>query len=245
MPEFEAQEPILTGGASTLTAPSITPAYFLFVCYADTSIMTRLSLIPLVLLFGFLSSHAQAAAVTSLKNFVDKAQTFRAKFSQTLLDQNFQIIQKTSGSMMFARPGKFRWTYENPYPSLIVGDGEHVWFYDQDLEQVTVRKLDITLDSTPAALLAGGKAIEQDFELQEAETQGELEWLEAIPKNEEPSFELIRLGFSPSGELREMILRDNFGQFTWLIFSQIEQNPELPATLFQFTPPASADIIRD
>lgn len=207
--------------------------------------MSRSLLLIVTFLLSLFSSHAPAAAVTSLKNFVDKVRTFRTEFSQTLLDQNFQIMQKTSGSMLFARPGKFRWGYETPYQQLIVGDGEYVWFYDQDLEQVTVRKLDLTLGSTPAALLAGEGTIEQDFDLQEIEVQGELEWLEAIPKSEETSFELIRLGFSHAGELREMILRDNLGQFTWLIFSQAEQNPELPDTLFQFTPPAGVDIIRD
>jgi len=207
--------------------------------------MIRSLLILVAFLLGLFSTQTPAAAIASLNNFVDKVQTFRAEFSQTLLDQKFRILQKSSGSMLFARPGKFRWTYEIPYQQLIVGDGERVWFYDQDLEQVTVRKLDLTLGSTPAALLAGGKAVEEDFDLQEIEAQGELEWLEAIPKSEETSFELIRLGFSRTGELREMILRDNLGQFTWLIFSQTEQNPELPATLFQFTPPANADIISD
>ncbi len=209
-------------------------------------IMLRLPLIIFIVLQVLFSSTTQAAAVASLKIFVDKVQTYQAEFSQTLLDQNFKIIQKTSGSMMFARPGRFRWTYESPYQQIIVGDGERVWFYDQDLEQVTVRKLDLTLGSTPAALLAGGKAIEEDFELQEIEAQeGQLEWLEAIPKSEETSFELIRLGFSRSGELREMILRDNLGQFTWLIFSKTEQNSELADSLFQFTPPVGVDIIRD
>lgn len=207
--------------------------------------MIRSLLIITAFLLSLFSSQAPAAAVASLKNFVDKVQTFRAGFSQTLLDQNFRVLQKSGGSMLFARPGKFRWSYDTPYQQLIVGDGEQVWFYDQDLEQVTARKLDITLGSTPAALLAGGKTIEQDFDLQEIEAQGELEWLEASSKSEDTSFELIRLGFSRTGELREMILRDNLGQLTWLIFSQTEHNPALPDDLFQFTPPAGVDIIRD
>lgn len=207
--------------------------------------MIRSLLIIIALLLSLFSSQVSAAAVASLKNFVDKVQTFRAEFSQTLLDQNFRVLQKSGGKMLFARPGKFRWSYDTPYQQLIVGDGVQVWFYDQDLEQVTVRKLDITLGSTPAALLAGGETIEQDFDLQEIEAQGELEWLEAISKSEDASFELIRLGFSRAGELREMILRDNLGQLTWLIFSHTEHNPALPDDLFQFTPPAGVDIIRD
>jgi outer membrane lipoprotein carrier protein len=198
------------------------------------------------LLCALMTMQAQAAAVKSLKTFVDQALTFRADFSQTLLDKNLRVIQKASGSMMFERPGKFRWTYEQPYQQLIVGDGQRVWFYDQDLDQVTVRQLDLALGSTPAALLAGSNAIERDFDLLEIEAQeGQLEWLEAIPKSGESVFELIRLGFSQAGLLREMVLRDSFGQVTWLIFSQIEQNPTLAPDLFQFTPPAGADVISD
>ena len=187
----------------------------------------------------------KASAVESLKTFVNKALTFQANFSQTLLDKNFQVIRKASGSMMFERPGKFRWTYDQPYQQLIVGDGKQVWFYDQDLAQVTVHRLDQALGSTPAALLAGGNTIERDFNLQEIDVQGETEWLEAIPKNQENSFELIRLGFSKTGILREMVLRDSFDQVTWLIFSEIEQNPTLTPDLFQFTPPEGVDVIRD
>lgn len=199
----------------------------------------------IVLSVSLLPASAKANAVESLKTFVNKALTFRAGFSQTLLDKNFQVIKKASGSMMFERPGKFRWIYEQPYQQLIVGDGKQVWFYDQDLAQVTVHRLDQALGSTPAALLAGGNTIERDFNLHEIEAQGETEWLEAIPKNQENSFELIRLGFSKTGNLREMVLRDSFGQVTWLIFSEIEENPVLAPDLFQFTPPEGVDVIRD
>lgn len=205
---------------------------------------------PRLLLFFVLSIclspiSASASAVESLKTFVNKALTFRANFSQTLLDRNFQVIKKASGNMMFERPGKFRWVYDQPYQQLIVGDGDKVWFYDQDLAQVTVHQLDQTLGSTPAALLAGNNTIERDFNLQEIGAQGEMEWLEAIPKNQENAFELIRLGFSQTGKLREMILRDSFGQVTWLIFSETEQNPTLTPDLFQFVPPEGVDVISD
>lgn len=206
--------------------------------------MTRL-LFVLVLSVCLLPVPVKASAVKSLKTFVNKALTFQANFSQTLLDKNFQVVRKASGSMMFERPGKFRWTYDQPYQQLIVGDGKQVWFYDQDLAQVTVHRLDQALGSTPAALLAGGNTIELDFNLQEIDVQGETEWLEAIPKNQENSFELIRLGFSKTGILREMVLRDSFDQVTWLIFSEIEQNPSLAPDLFQFTPPEGVDVIRD
>lgn len=199
----------------------------------------------LSLLLCLLSAFAHASAIDSLKAFVQQAHTFKATFSQTLLDKNLQVMQQASGVMMFERPGKFRWMYEKPYQQLIVGDGSRVWFYDHDLNQVTVRQLDLAIGSSPAALLAGGSAIEQDFELAELEVHDDIEWLEAVPKAKESTFELIRMGFTPSGELREMVLRDNFGQFTLLAFTDLDTNPVLPPDIFRFTPPEGADVISD
>ena len=118
---------------------------------------------------------AQAGAMNSLESFVKDVRKSRAIFSQVLLDKNAKIIQEASGTMQFERPGKFRWHYEKPYEQLIIGDGETVWFYDIDLNQVTVRKLDIAIGSSPAALLAGENTIELNFDLDEIGLQGELE----------------------------------------------------------------------
>ena len=197
------------------------------------------------LLLCLFPSMAQSAAIDSLKTFIHGTRTVRATFSQTLLDKNMRVMQKASGTMQFERPGRFRWTYEIPYEQLIVGDGAKVWFYDRDLSQVTVRKLDLAIGSSPAALLAGSSAIESNFDLGEIGLQGGLEWLEARPKTKEGTFELVRLGFTPEGTLTAMELRDNFGQTTVLIFSGLEKNPRLAPGLFKFTPPASADVISD
>lgn len=186
----------------------------------------------LILLFFLFSQLTYASAIDSLRSFVQQAHTFKAVFSQTLLDRNLQVMQEASGTMMFERPGKFRWVYEKPYQQLIVGDGSRVWFYDQDLNQVTVRQLDLAIGSSPAALLAGSSTIERDFELNEIEVQDDMEWLEATPRAKESTFELIRMGFSKAGELREMVLRDNFGQFTLLVFTDLDANPDLSPDLF-------------
>ena len=188
---------------------------------------------------------AQAGAMESLESFVKDVRKSRAIFSQIMLDKNAEIIQEANGTMLFERPGKFRWNYEKPYEQLIIGDGETVWFYDIDLNQVTVRKLDIAIGSSPAALLAGENAIEANFDLDEIGLQGELEWLEAKPRIKEGSFESVRLGFTQTGSLKKIVLHDNFGQTTVIIFSSMEKNPYLEPKLFKFTPPKNSDVISD
>jgi outer membrane lipoprotein carrier protein len=197
------------------------------------------------LLLCSLVSIAEASAISSLKTFVRDTRTVRATFSQTVLDRNMQVVQKGGGTMQFERPGKFRWVYEKPYKQLIIGDGAKVWFYDQDLNQVTVRKLDVAIGSSPAALLAGSGDIENDFDLSEINPEGDTEWLEAKPKARESTFEWVRLGFSRDGVLKAMELHDNFGQTTMLAFSRLERNPRIPSELFKFSPPEGADVISD
>jgi outer membrane lipoprotein carrier protein len=197
------------------------------------------------LLLCSLVSIVEASAITSLKTFVRDTRTVRATFSQTVLDRNMQVVQKGGGTMQFERPGKFRWVYEKPYKQLIVGDGAKVWFYDQDLNQVTVRKLDVAIGSSPAALLAGSSDIENDFDLSEINPEGDTEWLEAKPKARESTFEWVRLGFSRDGVLKAMELHDNFGQTTMLAFSRLERNPRISAELFKFSPPEGADVINE
>jgi len=208
--------------------------------------MYRSSRSIFILLFsGLMPVLVDAAAIDSLKTFIQETRTVRANFSQTLYDKNARTIQESKGTMQFERPEKFRWSYEKPYEQLIVGDGTQVWFYDHDLNQVTVRQFNIAIGSSPAALLAGNSAIEDNFVLTELGLQNQIEWLEAIPKSKESAFEFIQMGFSPEGTLKIMALRDSFGQTTLLTFSDLDKNPNLPADLFKFTPPENADVISD
>ena len=208
--------------------------------------MARSSCLVFLLLVSSLIPHwAEAAAINSLKSFIQQTRTVRANFSQTLYDKSARTVQESQGTMQFERPEKFRWTYDKPYEQLIVGDGRKVWFYDRDLNQVTERSFNIAIGSSPAALLAGSSAIEDNFELVELGVQNDMEWLEAIPKSKESAFEFIQMGFSPDGTLKIMALRDNFGQTTILSFSDLDKNPALPADLFKFTPPDKADVIRE
>lgn len=208
--------------------------------------MPRLNpLLLCVLCCSLLPIVAEAAAIDSLKKFIQEARTVRAHFEQTLYDRNARTIQESNGTMQFERPEKFRWSYEKPYQQLIVGDGTQVWFYDGDLNQVTVRQFNIAIGSSPAALLAGSATIEDNFELTELGLQNDVEWLEAIPKNKESTFEFIQMGFLRDGALKFMALRDSFGQTTVLSFSEMEKNPVLASELFKFIPPDNADIISE
>jgi outer membrane lipoprotein carrier protein len=155
-----------------------------------------------------------------------------------------KMLQQATGTMQFSRPGRFRWEYDRPYEQLIVGDGSKVWLYDKDLNQVTVRRFDRALGSSPAALLAGSDDIEKNYRLTSLGSQDGLDWLEAVPRTQDTAFERVKLGFGKAG-LEAMELRDQFGQITVIKFSTIERNPKLPPESFRFTPPKGADVISE
>ncbi len=185
-----------------------------------------------------------ADPVARLKAFYQTTPSMKADFKQTVLDRKGQKVQEVTGIMQLLRPGKFRWDYQKPYVQLIIGDGEKIWLFDPELNQVTVHSLEKMLGSSPAALLAGNQEVEKAFELKDAGRQDELEWVEATPRQKDGSFDHVLLGFKVE-QLAEMELHDNFGQTTVIEFSRIERNPKLNAKAFSFKPPAGADVIGD
>jgi len=203
--------------------------------------MKKFSLIVMAFL---IPASTLAGGIDALKSFIGDTRTARSAFSQTVIDQNGKLRQKSEGTLAFSRPGKLRWIYQKPYEQLIVGDGVKLWIYDADLEQVTVKKLGDALGSSPAALLAGSNEIEKYFVLKDAGMQDGMDWLEARPKDKESTFEFVRMGFA-GGTLKSMQLKDSFGQTTELKFSKLEKNPQLNSSDFKFTPPKGADVISD
>jgi outer membrane lipoprotein carrier protein len=185
-----------------------------------------------------------AATVDELKALLQQTTTARAHFAQIVLDRDLKTLQQVTGTMQFARPGRFRWEYDRPYEQVIVGDGSRVWLYDKDLNQVTVRRVDRAIGSSPAALLAGSNEIEKDYVLRSMASRDGLDWLEAVPRTRDTAFERINLGFGKSG-LEVMELRDQFGQITVIKFSTIERNAKLAPEAFRFTPPKGADVISE
>jgi outer membrane lipoprotein carrier protein len=188
------------------------------------------------------ASAAAASGIDQLRAFVDGARTGTATFRQVVTAKSGRVPQASSGTFAFARPGKFRWSYEKPYAQLLVGDGEKLWIYDRDLNQVIIKKLDRALGATPASLLAGSNAFETNFVLIDGGNTDGIEFVEAKPKSPDTGFDHIRIGFKENLP-RTMELHDSFGQLTQLTFDTFERNPAIDPALFRFSPPPGADVI--
>src|SRR6185503_8891992 len=139
------------------------------------------------------------------------------RFEQRVMDRAGKVVDRGSGSFAFARPGKFRWVYEKPHPQTLVADGHKLWIYDPDLQQVTIKRIDQAISSTPAALLAGREDITALFSLRDAGVSNGLEWVEATPRTPDTGFDRVRLGLKDK-QLAAMELFDQLGGHSSLRF---------------------------
>ena len=123
-----------------------------------------------------------------------------------------------------------------------MADGKKLWFYDKDLEQVTVKEQGDALGSTPALLLSGTKPISETFKVEELGKHEGFHWLNLYPKSPDATFDYIRIAME-GDTLRAMEMVDNFGQTSRLYFDTITRNPKISAKEFKFTPPKGVDVI--
>jgi len=185
---------------------------------------------------------AVADGISSLRDFFNNTNSMRAQFSQVVNDKQGRKEQEVEGTMQLQRPNKFRWDYKKPYEQQIVSDGKQVFLFDADLQQVTIRELSKALGSSPAALLAGGEAVEKSFTLKNATRKDGLTWVLALPKDKDSGFERVLLGFKVE-ELRKMEMYDSFNHVTHITFTEVERNPVLQEATFLFITPKGADVV--
>jgi len=202
--------------------------------------MNKRLLLPLMLLG--LTGGARADAVDSLRDFAQNVKSGKASFTQTVTSVDGAKKKTSSGQFEFVRPNRFRFVYAKPFEQQIVADGQKVWLYDVDLNQVTVRPMAQALGATPAALLAGA-TLDKEFDLKAVPAAEGFEWVQATPKIKDGPIQLLRVGFKGK-DLAALDIVDAFGQRSALRFSALEQNIKLSDEQFRFTPPKGADVIQ-
>lgn len=185
-------------------------------------------------------------AIKDLQRILGEIRSFSANFVQETHNGLGEVLQSIKGRMEVAKPGKLRWQTEGVYEQLVVSDGQSLWIYDADLEQVSIRNMDNKLAETPALLLGGDiSAIDDDFIISQKHSESQLIFV-LQPKDTTQLFDSLELTFNKFAQqqvLQEMIIRDASGQITEIRFTDVLNNPELKAEIFTFDIPAGIDII--
>lgn len=175
-------------------------------------------------------------------DFVSNVETFRGDFEQVLLDADKQVLERTTGTLEISRPGRFRWSYVEPYEQWLLADGLNIWSYDVDLAQVTVKPQAEALANTPALLLGGsGDALDQ-FSYKGSYDEADTTWVQLEPNDTTSGFLRVELGFTDD-RLRRMVFFDNLDQTTLVQFSDIAVNEPIDPGRFVFEIPDGVDMV--
>ena len=220
---------------------------FRLISLLENTVKIKPLLIAVVLLFFatsgivFAEDKKLSAGEVYLEKFLAKTLTLEASFQQTLRTHKGEVLQQTEGKFYLNRPGKFRWNYKTPYEQVIVSDGERIWIYDVDLEQVTVQTQSAGLPSSPMALLQDSAKLYQSFNVSPLDEHDGVYRLKLESKTSESDFTEIVVGVDAKG-LRFMQLHDQFEQVTDIVFSDIKTNKDLAKEIFEFIPPEGVDV---
>jgi outer membrane lipoprotein carrier protein len=189
-----------------------------------------------------ISTSAFCGARAQLDQFSSGMQSLSGEFAQRIVDARGKIGDQSKGNLALRAPSEFRWQTKAPSAQLIVADGQNVFSYDEDLEQVTVRPQGNVEANSPLAVLMDLTLLEREYKVKEIADEGGMQWLRLSPKSKDADFKFADLGMSGNA-LRTMRLADNFGQVTEISFSKLVKNPKLPAKTFLFTPPPGVDVV--
>jgi len=190
---------------------------------------------------AFSANEKESTGKKYLEDFLAKTQTLEASFQQTLRTHDGEVLQQTEGKFYLNRPGKFRWNYHSPYEQIIVSDGDRVWIYDVELQQVTVQKQQAGMPATPMALLEDSTKLYQSFNVTPLDERDGVYRLKLVSKTKESDFGEIIVGLDEEG-LRFMQLHDQFEQVTDIVFSEASVNTKLAKEIFEFIPPDGVDV---
>lgn len=198
------------------------------------------------LILSFLVTIAVAAedARSRLDAFSNGLTAVSGGFEQAVVDGDSGKTKTSRGTVALKAPRQFRWETVTPFKQTIIADGDKVWVYDPDLEQVTVRPQGTEEAHSPLTVLTDLSQLDRDFTASEQGEHDGLVWLRLKSKDKEPQFEYADLGFDARG-LSRMVFKDAFGNSTEIRFSAWQRNAKLAADTFKFTPPNGVDVIGD
>lgn len=186
----------------------------------------------------------EQAAAQRLNSLLSNADTMTANFSQMTLSANGASMQETTGNLALKRPGMFRWHTDAPAEQELVSDGQRIWLYDPDLEQVTIQEMDQRLTHTPALLLSGDVSqLQENFTITWQDSGNVIDFT-LTPKVNDTLFDSLRLSFR-DGVINDMQMSDAVGQRTNILFQDVQLNQSISEKQFTFDIPDGIDVISE
>lgn len=204
----------------------------------------RLNILLITSLLFFSGLATSSTGEATLHTFLSNLSQMRGEFTQIIVSEQGKNIRSATGTFDVKKPGMFNWRYKEPYEQQIVSNGQKIWIYDVDLEQVSIRKISESLNSSPLSIFVSDTPVENIFVIESMGIKEDANWIRLTPKVADSSFEFIDIGFH-GNTLSKMVLQDNFGQTTRLLFTNITVNSPIDSIFFEFKAPDGADVFEE
>ncbi len=203
------------------------------------------SITTLVLFCLSIAVQSKQNDVEKFSKIVSGMRTYQADFEQTVRDESGKKIDFSSGTITIQRPAHFRWEVKKEFPQLIVADGDYLWTYDIDLEQVTIQNQSAVMTNSPLMLLTS--SIEElraafDFTLINTSGQPDSSLFILKPLSEEGAFDSVKV-LVKKGKITELLMTDTLGQSTSVKFSAVKINQKINVALFRVDIPEGVDVV--
>ena len=195
--------------------------------------------------FSCISEQATAGLLERVELQYEKINDLRARFSQSSYFLGTDESKLSAGEVFFLRPGRMDWVYDSPDTQRFVSDGKSVWWYQPDLSQVTIRRLDQSFVSdVPVSFLLGVGKLRESFNLEKACNSPTGIVLSLLPSKPNASLErFLLLVDSKDASPKGARIRDVGGNETTIIFASPKFNLGVDAKRFAFEVPKGTDII--
>ena len=185
----------------------------------------------------------RGSAAPELSVFLKEFGSSRGHFTQTRFSGDRKIVEQASGYFKVKSPRYLYWEYTDPFSQSITIDGEMLWLYDPDLEQVTRQDLGMGSSEIPSFFLTGQSALREhyDISVDEVRSLSGWTWFDLVPKTT-ANFLLVSIG-AYHRQIAKIELQDTLGYLTVVEFHDLETKPEFDDADFEFVPPDGVEII--
>jgi outer membrane lipoprotein carrier protein len=192
---------------------------------------------------------AGIAAARRVQSRYDGIRDLNADFEQqsqsaSFAGQPLMDAEPKTGRVVFAKPGKMRWTYGDPDPSVVVSDGATLWIHD--VEGGNATRLEVTagyLSGAALQFLLGDGNILEEFDVKATACTSEHITLDLLPKLDASYERLGLVARRGTGDIDATSVVDLFGNRTEIRFKGVEVNRSPDASVFQFEVPEGVEVI--
>ena len=185
---------------------------------------------------------AQEGPIGELDLLLQDITTISADILQLIIESDGGVLEETEIKMLLKRPDRLYWETVSPFQELIVTNGEILWNYQPDLEQVTIEDWDSD-DSELAAQLLNGRTetLSNDYYVAMINAEDNKSF-ELSPKMSDSIYELVTVSFID--DVLDMIHLDgrNGEQTVWQ-FNNLVMNSLIKNNSFEFEVPDDVEVV--